>query len=132
MLYEWLLDYQKLSNEIDYLEYKLEREKRELKRWSSGDLYNVKLNEKSIASGLEDTIFNIEYELAHKMNELLNAERLIKTFRGLENKILYGKYVEGKTLVTIADDLNKSPNYIYNKHAEIMRMIDFAYKINLT
>ncbi|MDO6448102.1 hypothetical protein [Oceanobacillus profundus] len=131
-MYEWLLDYQKLSNEIDYLEYKLEREKRELKRWSSGDLYNVKLNENSIASGLEDTIFNIEYELAHKMNELLNAERLIKTFKGLENQILFYKYVKGKTLNDVAIELGYSPGHIYNKHAEIMKRIDFAYKINLS
>lgn len=103
-----------------------------MKRWSSGDLYNVKLNENSIASGLEDTIFNIEYELAHKMNELLNAERLIKTFKGLENQILFYKYVKGKTLNDVAIELGYSPGHIYNKHAEIMKRIDFAYKINLS
>ncbi len=132
MLYEWLLDYQKLINEIDYLEYQLDREKRELRRWTSGDLYGVKLNEHSIASGLEDRIAAFEYELAHKMNDLYNAERLISTFKGLENQILYYKYVQGKTLNDVAIELGYTPGHIYNKHAEIMKRIDFAYKINLS
>lgn len=132
MIYNWLLDYQKLSDEIDYLDYQLDREKRELKRWMYGDLQNVKLDERSIASGLEECIFNMEYELAHKMNDLCNAKDLISTFKGLENEILYYKYVEGKTLINIADELDFSPNYIYNKHAELMKRIDFAHQINLT
>jgi len=131
-LFEWLLDYQELINKIDYLEYKLDREKRELKRWTYGDLQNVRLTEGSIAAGLEDRIFAMEYELAHLINDLCDVEKLISKFDGLENKILCGKYVEGKTLITIADELCLSPNYIYNKHAEIMKRIDFAHKLNLT
>ncbi|NMA74438.1 MAG: hypothetical protein GX963_09835, partial [Bacteroidales bacterium] len=83
-LYEWLLDYQNLSNKIEYLEYQLDRNKRELKRWVEGDLQNVSLNEKSIASRLEEVIFDIEHELAHKMNDLYDAEKLISKFEGLE------------------------------------------------
>lgn len=132
MLYEWLLDYRKLSDEIDYLDYQLDREKRELKRWTSGDLMNVKLHEQSIASGLEDRIEAMEIELAHKINDLHDAKKLISTFKGLENQILYYRYVEGKTLINIADELGFSPNYIYNKHAEIMKRLDFAYKISST
>lgn len=63
----------------------------------------------------------MECELAHKMNDLYKAKRLIRTFKGLENNILYGKYVEGKTLIVIADELHLRPNYIYNKHDEIMK-----------
>ena len=124
-MYEWLLDYQKLSDEIDYLEYQLDREKRELIRWSSGDLYNVKLNENSIASGLEDRIFNYQYDLAHKMNDQYDAKKLIGTFKGLENKILYGKYVEGKSLEVVAEELNYSYSHISKKHAELIRTINF-------
>jgi len=130
-MFEWLLDCQKLQNEIDYLEYKLEREKRELKRWSYGDLQNVRLNEKSIASGLEDRIAAMEYELAHKMNDLFDAKKLINTFEGLENKILYHRYVKGLSLNEVAIELGYTPGHIYNKHAEVMRKIDFAHKINL-
>lgn len=129
-MYEWLLDYQKLSNEIDYLDYQLCRNKRELKRWVEGDLMNVKLNERSIASSLEETIFNIEYELAHKMNDLFKAKKLISTFRGLENQILYYRYVEGMTLLEVADTLGYSGSYIYKKHAEILKRIEFAHKLS--
>lgn len=126
MLYEWLRDYQELCNEIDYLEYKLQREKRELKRWVQGDLKDLKLKKKSIASGLENKIAGLEYELAHKMNDRYDAEKLISMFEGLDNQILYKKYVEGKKLIDIADELYFTPDYIYKKHAEIMKQIKFA------
>lgn len=131
-LYEWLLDYQKLVQDIEYLEYKLEREKRELKRWEiGGDLSGIQLTEDSIAAGLEERIFALEYELAHKINDLYDAKKLISTFKGLENKILYYKYVEGLTLESIAEKLNYSASYIYKKHAEIMRMIKFADSLSI-
>lgn len=115
-----------------YLEYKLIRSKRELKRWIEGDLRNVRLSEDSIASGLEERITALEYELAHKMNDLYDARKLIGSFKGLENQILYYKYVKGKTLNDVAIELGYTPGHIYNKHAELMKRIDFAYKINLS
>lgn len=132
MLYEWLLDYQNLSYEIDYLEYKLDREKKELKRWTDGDLSKLKLNDKAIAANLENRIAELEYELAHKLNDRYNAEKLISMFEGLDNKILYGKYVQGKKLIDVADELDLSPNYIYSKHAEIMKRIKFAHNLSFS
>lgn len=131
MMYEWLLDYQKLKQEIEYLEYKLEREKRELRRWVYGDLQDVKLHKDSISAKIEERIAALEYELAHKMNDLYDAEKLISKFKGLENKILYFKYVEGLLLEEIAEKLNYSSSYIYKKHAEIMRMIKFADSLSI-
>jgi len=128
-LYEWLLDYQRLTDEIVYLEFNLDRNERELGRWTLGDLSKVKLTEGSIASGLEEYIEAIEYELAHKMNDAFNAKKLISTFKGLENQILYGRYIEGKMLSEVAFDLGYTIGHVYNKHAQIMRMIDFADKI---
>lgn len=122
-MYEWLLDYQDLSESIEYLEYKLEREKRELKRWTCGDLFKVKLTEGSIASGLEERIEMMEYELAHKMNDLYDAERLIASFGGLDNKILYYRYVKGKSLEDIAFKLDYSYSHISKRHAEVMRAV---------
>lgn len=130
-LYKWLKDYQKLKDEIAYLEFELNRYKRELKRWTYGDLQDVKLEEKSIASRLEEKIAEVEYELAHRENDLYDMKKLIKTFKGLDHKILYGKYVEGKTLEQIAEELNYSASYIYKRHAEIMRMIKFAKEVSL-
>lgn len=131
-MYEWLKDYRKLEDEIAYLEFNLERSENELKRWTSGDLFGIKLTAESNGAKLEESIEAIKVELAHKQNDLAKLVNLIGTFRGLENNILYKKYVEGKTLVSIADELDKSPNYIYNKHAQMMRMIDYAHEVNLT
>ncbi len=129
-MYEWLLDYQELVNEIDYLEFQLNRNKRELKRWNYGDLQDVKIAEGAIASTLEERIAAMEHELAHKMNDLYDTKKLINTFKGLENQILYYKYVEGMTLEETATELNYSNSYIYKKHAEMMKRIDFAHKLN--
>ena len=46
-MYEWLKDYRKLEEEIAYLEFNLDRTKRELSLWenvSNLGLYNWKLN----------------------------------------------------------------------------------------
>lgn len=128
-MFEWLKDYQELKSKVEHLDYRLEREKRELGRWIYGDLQDIKLKEDSIASGLEERIADLEYELAHKMNDLYDAEKLIETFQGLENKILYKKYVEGKTLIEIASELDYAPGYIYNKHAQLMKIIKFANQL---
>ncbi|WP_432352674.1 hypothetical protein [Sporosarcina sp. A2] len=128
-MFEWLKDYRRLEDEISLIEFNLDRSERELKRWVSGDLVGVRLNSDSDGANLEETIESIQYELANKMNDLHDVQKLIATFRGLENQILYGKYVEGKTLLDVAFHLDKSPNYIYNKHAQIMRMIDYAHNL---
>lgn len=131
-MYEWLNDYRKLEDEIAYLEFNLERSENELKRWTSGDLLGVKLTADSNGAKLEESIESIKTELEYKKSDLERLVKLIGTFRGLENNILYKKYVEGKTLVSIADELDKSPNYIYNKHAQMMRMIEYAHEVRLT
>ena len=130
MLYEWLKDYRKLEDEVAYLEYALERSENELKRWISGDLSGVKLTAESNGAKLEESIEKIKQELEHDRIELVRLANVIGTFRGLDNNILYKKYVEGKTLVSIEDELDKSPNYNYNKHAQIIKMIDYAEKVN--
>ncbi len=128
-LLEWLKDYQKLEDEIIYLENDLDRSKRELKRWVYGDLQEVRLTEGSEGGKLEDRIAVREHDLAHKMNDMFDFKKVISTFHGLEHKIMYGKYVEGKTLEKLAEELNYSPRYIYNKHAQIKRMIEYAQKL---
>lgn len=126
---EWLKDYQKLEVDVIYLENKLERAKKELGRWIYGDLAKYKLTADSDGAKVEEHIEAIEYELAHKMNDLFSMKKLIRTFTGLENVILYKKYVEGMTLEKIAEELNYSPRYIYNKHSQIKRMIEYAQKL---
>lgn len=131
-MYEWLKDYRKLEDEIAYLEFNLERSENELRRWTSGDLFGIKLTAESNGAKLEEIIEKLQIEITHKKLELEKLVGLIGTFRGLENNILYKKYVEGKTLISIADEIGMSPNYIYNKHAQLMRMIKFVDEIGLT
>lgn len=128
-MYEWLKDYRKLEDEIAYIEFNLERSERELNRWVDGDLVNIKLSAESNSANLEESIERIEYELAHKLNDMFDMKKVISSFGGLEHKILYLKYIEGLTLERVAEELKYSAQYIYNKHAEIKRMVDYAQSI---
>ncbi|TCW58988.1 hypothetical protein EC917_101242 [Bacillus thuringiensis] len=130
-MFDWLKDYQKLEERIAYLDYNLDKTKAELKRWVSGDLREVRLTAESEGAKVEERIEAIEYELAHKMNDICDLKDLISTFKGLENQILYGKYVQGKTLEYLAVEFGYSRSYIYQKHAEIMRRIKFAEELSL-
>lgn len=130
-LFDWLKDYQKLEENIEYLDYNLDKTKAELKRWVSGDLRDVRLTAESEGAKVEERIEAIEYELAHKMNDMYKLKKLISKFRGLDNRILKMKYVDGMTLEEIAEDMNYSSSYIYKKHAEIIRRIKFAEELAL-
>lgn len=131
-MYEWLRDYQRIEEEIAYHEFNLEQSEKELKRWISGDLVGVKLTADSDGAKLEERIERIKNELKIKENERTNFIKLVSKFKGLEHQILLLKYVDGKTLEEIAEELNYSSSYIYKKHAEIAKMIRFAHEIKLS
>lgn len=126
MLHEWLKDYQQLEQDIDYLYYQLERNEHELKRWTSGDLLKVRLNENSIAAGLEETIEKIKEEIVYKEEQKEKLIQLVNTFKGLDNKIIKLKYIDGMTLEQIAEELSYSASHIRKRHAEIARTIKFV------
>ncbi|MCU5028565.1 hypothetical protein BK720_20055 [Bacillus thuringiensis serovar brasilensis] len=130
-MFDWLRDYQKLEERIAYLDYNLDKTKAELKRWVSGDLREVRLTAESEGARVEERIEAIEYELAHKMNAMHDLLKLISKFKGIENKVLKMKYVDGMTLEEIAEDMNYSSSYIYKKHAEIIKRIKFAEELAL-
>lgn len=125
-LFNWLKVYQELEQDIAYLDYNLDKTKAELKRWVSGDLREVRLTAESEGARVEERIEAIEYELAHKMNDMYKLKTLINTFKGLEHKIAYLKYVEGMTLEKIAEELNYSSQYIYNKHAAMREKVEYS------
>ncbi|EOS8267624.1 hypothetical protein OCD85_02730 [Bacillus pacificus] len=125
-MFNWLRDYQKLEEDIAYLEYNLDKTKAELRRWVSGDLREVRLTAESEGAKVENRIEAIEYELAHKMNDMYKLKKLISKFRGLENQILKLKYVDGMTLEEIAEAVNYSSSHIKKKHAELVRLINFV------
>ncbi|KMN42296.1 hypothetical protein [Bacillus sp. LK2] len=124
-MFDWMKDYQKLEEDIAYLDYNLDKTKAELKRWISGDLRDVRLTAESNGAKVEGHIEAIEYELAHKMNAMYDLKYLISKFTGLENRILKMKYVDGMTLEQIAFDLHYSTGYIRRKHAEIKKIVKF-------
>ncbi|PHB90640.1 hypothetical protein COE98_15820 [Bacillus wiedmannii] len=125
-MFNWLKVYQELEQDITYLDYNLDKTKAELKRWVSGDLREVRLTAESEGAKVEERIEAIEYELAHKMNDMYKLKKLINTFKGLEHKIAYLKYVEGMTLEKVAEELNYSPQYIYNKHASMREKVEYS------
>lgn len=132
LLYEWLRDYQKLEEEITYLEFQVEQTERELKRWVEGDLAKIKLQHDSLGAQVEDNLKNLKDELSFKKEQINRMIQLVKRFKGLENRILTMKYIDQMTLEQIAEELNYSSSYIYKKHAEIVRMIKFADSLNLS
>ncbi|MCU4822695.1 hypothetical protein OCA00_13735 [Bacillus cereus] len=125
-MFNWLKVYQELEQEVAYLDYNLDKTKAELKRWVSGDLRDVRLTAESEGAKVEERIEAIEYELAHKMNDMYKLKKLINTFKGLEHRIAYLKYVEGMTLEKIAEELNYSSQYIYNKHAAMREKVEYS------
>lgn len=124
-MFGWLKDYREIEIKIIELKNSLTRSKRELRRWTSGDLFNVKLTEGSIASGLEERIAAMEYELAHKMNDLFDIKRMVERFDSVDHKILYGRYIEGKTFDQIADEIGYAKGTVYNKHAMLMKVVGY-------
>lgn len=129
-MYEWLKDYRNIEIEIIKLENKLTREKRELWRWTWGDLMKVRLTEGSIANELEERIEAMELDLAHKMNDLVDIKRMVKKFDLVDHKILYGRYIEGKSFDEIADEIGYAKGTIYNKHAMLMKMIGYLEELS--
>lgn len=125
-MYEWLRDYQKLEDEITYLEYILSRSQNELKRWVQGDLAKYKLTSKSDGARLEERIEVIEYELAHKMNDLHDLRKLINTFQGIEHQIVYKRIYKRKDVWSNRKWFMLQPWIHQKKHAEIVRTIKFV------
>lgn len=125
-MYEWLRDYQKLEEEISYLEFNLDQTERELKRWTSGDLSKVKLQHDSLGAKVEDQLQQIKKDITFKREQKNKLIELVGTFKGLDHKILKLKYVDGMTLEQIAEALNYSISHIRKKHAELVRTIKFV------
>lgn len=123
--FQWLKDYKELEDEIYYLEWNLEQSQNELERWINGDLQKVRLTKGSIASRLEERIEEMEIELKAKTEMKQNLLNLINSFKGIDQVIVRGKYVEGKTLEMIAEEQNYSPGYMRTRHSMLKRFLTF-------
>lgn len=124
--FQWLKDYQETEERIAYLKWNIRRTKYELERWEdSTDLGKVFLVKESKGSKVEETLQLLENELIFREEMRASLIILISTFKGLENQILKMKYVEGRTLESIAEEMNYSAGYIRQKHAELRRRLNF-------
>ncbi|MFW7190051.1 hypothetical protein [Lysinibacillus sp. BNK-21] len=101
----WLKDYASLLEKLEYLQFKLT---------------DPEMNEQE----KQDT----EKQLQFCVERKAQFEQLVSKFDSLEQRILFRKYVEGKTLESIASELEYSANYIYNKHSEILKILRFYEK----
>lgn len=120
-MFKWLEGFQQLENEIAYLEWDLDRCKSELKRWCNPlDLGRYSLTNGSKAAKLEDSIREIEWKMAYKMNLKHDLIELVYTFKGLDQHIMRMKYVEGLTLKEIANELGYGYTYIRKRHRNII------------
>lgn len=124
--FQWLKDYQETEERIAYLKWNIRKTEYELERWKdSSDLGKVFLVKESKGSKIERTLELLENELTFQKEMQASLLILINTFKGLENQILKMKYVEGKSLETVAEELNYSHGHIRQKHAELRRRLDF-------
>lgn len=122
LLFDWLFDYNELVKRIDYLEDEIRSSKRELKRWESGDLRNVRLSKDSISSGLETNIKSLEREFLFQESKLFEfKENVRKIFDDVESQVVYLKYIEGKTLLQISIELGYEDGYVRRIHAKVAK-----------
>ncbi|WP_413537541.1 hypothetical protein [Enterococcus malodoratus] len=125
MRFQWLKDFQDLQDQILYLKWNLNKSKLELNRWIYGDLSDVRLDENSRSSSLEESIQLIEQEievLEEQSKEMLD---IIESFKGIENQIVRLKYIDGLNLDQIAEEIGYSASYTRKKHADIRGKLDF-------
>lgn len=127
-MFEWLEDYQTLVQEIEYMEYKLDREQTELDRYTGGDLSGTILHPDSISSSLEERIEAMLKEITFRKGQMNKLLHLIDTFTGLDNEIVKLKYIEGYTLEVVAEKLSYSESHIRKKHAALVKCIKFVEK----
>lgn len=123
--FQWLKDYREIEFDIIVLEENLERSKRELRRWTDGDLCDVKLTSDSEGAKLEERIEKIEKDITFKKESLESIKNAVQKFNQVDHTILYARYIEGKTFDEIADETGYTKGTIYNKHASLMKTISY-------
>lgn len=132
MRFQWLKDYQELDEQLLYFRWNLNKSRIELSRWKTGDLSKVKLEKNSRSAKLEKNIETIKSEIERLEQQKKDTELIVQSFKGIDNKIIYYKYIEKNTLEEISEKTGYSPSYIQKKHSELRKSIDFLdeYLIN--
>lgn len=123
--FDWLQDYLNIEEDIRYLKWKIMKLKAEEERWACGDLANVHLESGSNGSHVLDRLNEYQAQLKTLLDEQKQLIEIVDSFHGYENDILRKKYIEGKTLEEVADELGYSYETVRAKHAEIHRRLDY-------
>ncbi|MGX7014433.1 hypothetical protein [Vagococcus silagei] len=124
-MYKWLKKYQTLQKQIDYLEYEILDFQLNIENLSKVPKNVVS---ESTDLGMKNKICEKEKELEYLIIRRQAILDFIYKFDDLESKILIKKYIENKKLFDIAEELNYSESYIYQKHSEIIKQIELIEK----
>lgn len=123
--YEKLKGYRRRISELKILKWKVKKLKSDIQFLKGAEqLDDVQQNKLKLKQVIEE-LANVEDEVTKLDKEQQISIVLINLFDGSYREILKKKYVEGKTLEVIAEELNYSSGHIRKKHAELQRQFDF-------
>lgn len=107
--------YNDIKVDIEIIQDQIEANMNERKQWlAGGKLFNtVPLDNAFLrVDKLSEKIEALEEHLAIKKNMKFNLEVKLKQYQGLNYQVAYMKHIEGKKLITIANELGYSYDYI--------------------
>ncbi|MCD5202349.1 sigma-70 family RNA polymerase sigma factor [Enterococcus casseliflavus] len=135
-IYEWVNTLLAIDIELEELQISITLNSNELERWENysfkdGDLakqqtFLTALQKQARLKEVISSLVSRQEQLEQQRKEIVDT---IEKFKGLEQRILKMKYVEGMKLEAIAESTGYSYQYIKNKHAELMRIIRFSKKV---
>lgn len=135
-IYEWVNTLLAIDIELEELQISITLNSNELERWENysfkdGDLakqqtFLTALQKQARLKEVISSLVSRREQLEQQRKEIVDT---IEKFKGLEQRILKMKYVEGMKLEAIAESTGYSYQYIKNKHAEMMRIIRFSKKV---
>lgn len=131
----WLSTYHELITNLDMIDFEIKRCTNEHKRWSTHGMLQGDLAKKSKTmtaltrqSELSNEIERLKLERKAIDKEIKELRQLVESFKGLDNLIMKMKYMDDMSLVEIAEELSYSYQHIKNRHAVIIKMIDYKFE----
>lgn len=123
--YEKLKGYRRRVSELKILKWKVKKLKSDIQFLNDAEqLDDVQQNKLKLKQVIEELAI-VENEVTKLDKEQQISMVLINLFDGNYREILKKKYVEGKTLEVIAEEMNYSHGYVRSRHAELKRQFDF-------
>ena len=135
-IYEWVTSLIAIDQELFEITLSLDLNEKELNRWQNysnedGDLakhqtFLTALQKQARLKEVIESLATREEQLKKQRQDIIDT---IEKFKGLDQRILKMKYVDGMKLESIAEETGYTYQYIKNKHAELMRIIRFSKKV---